>query len=101
MADKEVGSVVYFDPPSQHPWAGLSIMVLSGLMVVFVGLFLQGLLVDLGTGRTAAIVSEQRWLALWLGMAFLDLGFILLLYRKFFMPDKLIVKRRRRKYEDL
>lgn len=101
MADKEVGSVVYYEPPSRHPWAGLTIFVLTILMVVFVGLFVQGVVEDIGVGDTADAVSAQRWLALWLAMAFFDLGIILLIYRRYFMPDKLIVKRRRRKYEDL
>lgn len=101
MADKKVGSTVYYEPPSRHPWAGLTIFFLTGLMVIFVGLFVQGMMEGVGTGDTAAAVSAQRWLALWLAMAFFDLGIVLLLYRRYFMPDKLIVKRRRRKYEDL
>lgn len=101
MAEKEPGSVVYFEPASQHPFAGLTIFVLTILMVVFVGIFVQSWIAGVGTGDTAAVVSAQRWLAIWLGMAFLDFGFILLVYRKYFMPDKLIIKRRRRKYEDL
>jgi hypothetical protein len=32
---------------------------------------------------------------------FIDLAFILLLYRKEFLPDVMIVKKRRRKWEDL
>lgn len=101
MPEKETGSVVYYDPPSEHPLAGATIFVLTILLAVFVGLFVQGFIADLGMGRTSEVVAQQRWLALWLAMAFLDLGFILLIYRKFFIPDKLIVKRRRRKYEDL
>jgi len=36
-----------------------------------------------------------------LALIFLDLAFILLLYRKEFLPDVMIVKKRRRKWEDL
>jgi len=36
-----------------------------------------------------------------LAMIFIDLAFILLLYRKEFLPDVMIVKKRRRKWEDL
>jgi hypothetical protein len=32
---------------------------------------------------------------------FVDLAFVLLLYRKEFLPDVMIVKKRRRKWEDL
>jgi hypothetical protein len=36
-----------------------------------------------------------------LAVIFIDLAFILLLYRKEFLPDVMIVKKRRRKWEDL
>jgi hypothetical protein len=36
-----------------------------------------------------------------LAIIFVDLAFILLLYRKEFLPDVMIVKKRRRKWEDL
>jgi hypothetical protein len=36
-----------------------------------------------------------------LALIFVDLSFILLLYRKEFLPDVMIVKKRRRKYEDV
>ena len=36
-----------------------------------------------------------------LALIFIDLAFILLLYRKEFLPDVMIVKKRRRKWEDL
>jgi len=36
-----------------------------------------------------------------LGLIFIDLAFILALYRKEFLPDVMIVKKRRRKWEDL
>ena len=34
-------------------------------------------------------------------VVFVDLAFILMLYRKEFLPDVMIVKKRRRKWEDL
>jgi hypothetical protein len=36
-----------------------------------------------------------------LAIIFIDLAFILALYRKEFLPDVVIVKKRRRKWEDL
>jgi hypothetical protein len=36
-----------------------------------------------------------------LAVVFVDLAFILALYRKEFLPDVMIVKKRRRKWEDL
>ena len=36
-----------------------------------------------------------------LAIIFIDLAFILMLYRKEFLPDVMIVKKRRRKWEDL
>jgi hypothetical protein len=38
--------------------------------------------------------------AQWLFAIFLLLGFILMIYRRFYMPDVLVVKVRNKKYED-
>jgi hypothetical protein len=41
------------------------------------------------------------YLGFLLAAIFVDLSFVLLLYRKEFLPDVMIVKKRRRKWEDL
>jgi len=44
---------------------------------------------------------SKRYVGALLAFIFIDLAFILLLYRKEFLPDVMIVKKRRRKWEDL
>ena len=46
-------------------------------------------------------VVEQQFMGFALGSALLTLAAILSLYRKFFIPDVMLVKRRKLKYEDL
>jgi len=48
-------------------------------------------------------VNTAMTLEVWslLALIFIDLAFILLLYRKEFLPDVVVVKKRRRKWEDL
>lgn len=75
--------------------AALSIGILTIIEVVFAGLFIFGLVSGWNT------VKDQQLLAFWLGSALLTLGAILSLYRKFFLPDVMIVKKRKLKYEDL
>jgi hypothetical protein len=64
-------------------------------------------LLELQSERAEAVhdaklaVPTQQGQAAWLGGALLALGGILSLYRKFFLPDVMIVKRRKLKYEDL
>jgi hypothetical protein len=41
------------------------------------------------------------YLGFLLAAIFIDLSFVLMLYRKEFLPDVMIVKKRRRKWEDL
>lgn len=82
--------------PAQEPLvAAFAIFLLTILELVFAGLFVWGLV----TGENS--VPEQQFLAFALGAAFLTLAAILSLYRKFFLPDVMIVKRRKLKYEDL
>jgi len=40
----------------------------------------------------------QQMMAFWMGMFFIDLAFIVDLYRKHFIPDTVLVRRRRPKY---
>jgi hypothetical protein len=63
---------------------------------VFVGMFSWGLI-----GGWSKDPFGNMFLGFLLAMIFIDLSFILLLYRKEFLPDVMIVKKRRRKWEDL
>lgn len=68
----------------------------SGLVVAF--LAAPTWVGSLAYGNT---IPQQQAMAFWLGSALLTLAAILSLYRKFFVPDVMIVKKRKLKYEDL
>jgi hypothetical protein len=62
-------------------------------------MFTYGLLNGWGLPRQFA--AGNMFLGGILAAIFIDLAFILILYRKEFLPDVMIVKKRRRKWEDL
>ena len=108
------GDVVRFVPAPEPMVVALSIGVLTLLEMVFALGFLVLLFTSGGTmeGRTFALagghyefqgntVEVQQAEAFLLGGALLTLAAILSLYRKFFLPDVMIVKKRKLKYEDL
>jgi hypothetical protein len=90
------GAIHRYEPPSESTAALIGIVLLTVVEVVFVGLFTYGLVAGWG-------VSEfgNMFLGAILAVIFIDLAFILLLYRKEFLPDVMVVKKRRRKWEDL
>ncbi|HUR69847.1 MAG TPA: hypothetical protein VM370_11435 [Candidatus Thermoplasmatota archaeon] len=108
------GDVVRFDPAPEPMIAALAIGALTLLEMVFAIAFLF-LLFTSGAkhvGQTIALggatftyagntTEVQQAEALLLGGALLTLAAILSLYRKFFLPDVMIVKKRKLKYEDL
>ena len=89
------GDVVRYVPAPEPMVAAAAIAILSLVELVFSGLFIWGLIVLDNS------LESQKMLAFWLGSAILTLGAILSLYRKFFLPDVMIVKKRKLKYEDL
>ena len=89
------GDVVRFVPAPEPMVAALSIGILTLVELAFA----LGFLVVLFASDNS--VEAQQVEALLLGGAFLDLAAILSLYRKFFLPDVMIVKKRKLKYEDL
>jgi len=90
------GDIHRYEPPRESLGAAVAIVVLTLLEVAFVGLFTYGLLNGWGIRETGNI-----YLGTLLGLLFINLGVILALYRKEFLPDVMIVKKRRRKWEDL
>lgn len=76
--------------------AAIAIVILTIIEVVFVGVFTFGLIVGWGTTEVG-----NMYLGTLLALIFIDLAFILMLYRKEFLPDVMIVKKRRRKWEDI
>jgi len=90
------GDIHRYEPARESTAAMIAVVLLTAIEVVFVGLFTYGLVV--GWGRSA---YGNMFLGGLLAAIFIDLAFILLLYRKEFLPDVMIVKKRRRKWEDL
>ncbi|MFB6299512.1 MAG: hypothetical protein ABEH65_04555 [Halobacteriales archaeon] len=90
------GDIHRYEPPRENTAAAIAIVILTIVEIIFVGLFTLGLMT--GWGYTE---YGNMFLGGILAVIFIDLAFILLLYRKEFLPDVMIVKKRRRKWEDL
>ncbi|PSQ28494.1 hypothetical protein BRD09_07530 [Halobacteriales archaeon SW_10_68_16] len=94
------GDIHRYEPARESTAAAVAIVVLTLLEVVLVAVFTYGLLTGWGYPRQFAALGNMFLGALLAGM-FINLSFILVLYRKEFLPDVMIVKKRRRKWEDL
>lgn len=90
------GDIHRYEPARESIVAAIGIVILTFVEVVFVGLFTFGLVN--GWGLTE---YGNMYLGGLLAAIFIDLAFILMLYRKEFLPDVMIVKKRRRKWEDI
>ncbi|MFB6309493.1 MAG: hypothetical protein ABEH35_09195 [Haloarculaceae archaeon] len=90
------GDIHRYEPARESTAAAIAIVLLTIIEVVFVFLFTYGLMSGWGLSETG-----NMYLGAVLAVIFIDLAFILSLYRKEFLPDVVIVKKRRRKYEDL
>ncbi len=90
------GDIHRYEPPRESTAAALAIVLLTVVEIIFVGLFTYGLIGGWGLNEVG-----NMFLGGILAVIFIDLAFILLLYRKEFLPDVMIVKKRRRKWEDL
>ena len=90
------GDIHRYEPPRESPIAAIALVLLTIVEVLLVALFTWGLVDAWGLGEEGNI-----FLGIVLGLIFMNLGIILALYRKEFLPDVMIVKKRRRKWEDL
>jgi hypothetical protein len=90
------GDIHRYEPPRESTAAALGIVLLTIVEIVFIGMFTWGLVSGWGLTPTG-----NMFLGGVLAIIFIDLSFILMLYRKEFLPDVMIVKKRRRKWEDL
>jgi len=90
------GDIHRYEPARESTAAAIAIVLLTVLEVILVFLFTYGLVSGWGLTDTG-----NMFLGGVLAMVFVDLAFILALYRKEFLPDVVIVKKRRRKWEDL
>lgn len=96
MSDNSYGEIHRYEPARESTVAAITIVLLSVLQIVFVGLFTYGLASGWGLSEQGNILMGGL-----LAAVFVNLAFILLLYRKEFLPDVMVVKKRRRKWEDL
>ncbi|GAA0192000.1 DUF7318 family protein [Halobaculum roseum] len=90
------GDIHRYEPARESTAAAIAIVLLTVIEVVFVFMFTYGLVNGWGLSDTG-----NMFLGGILAVIFIDLAFILALYRKEFLPDVVIVKKRRRKWEDL
>jgi hypothetical protein len=90
------GDIHRYEPARESTAAAIAIVLLTIIEVVFVFMFTYGLVSGWGLTDTG-----NMFLGGILAVIFVDLAFILALYRKEFLPDVMIVKKRRRKWEDL
>ncbi|QCJ47650.1 MULTISPECIES: DUF7318 family protein [Haloprofundus] len=90
------GDIHRYEPARESTAAAIAIVLLTIFEVLFVFLFTYGLVSGWGLTDTG-----NMFLGGVLTVIFVDLAFILALYRKEFLPDVMIVKKRRRKWEDL
>ena len=90
------GDIHRYEPARESTAAAIAIVLLTIIEIVFVFLFTYGLVSGWGLTSTG-----NMFLGGVLAVIFIDLAFILALYRKEFLPDVMIVKKRRRKWEDL
>jgi hypothetical protein len=90
------GDIHRYEPARESTAAAIAIVLLTVIEVLFVFLFTYGLVSGWGLSETG-----NMYLGAVLAVIFIDLAFILAMYRKEFLPDVVIVKKRRRKWEDL
>jgi len=90
------GDIHRYEPARESTAAAIAIVLLTAIEVVFVSMFVYGLV-----SGWALTDTGNMFLGGLLAAVFVDLAFILALYRKEFLPDVMIVKKRRRKWEDL
>jgi hypothetical protein len=90
------GDIHRYEPARESTAAAIAIVLLTVVEVVFVFMFAYGLVSGWGLTETG-----NMFLGAILAVIFVDLAFVLALYRKEFLPDVVIVKKRRRKWEDL
>ncbi|HWG89284.1 MAG TPA: hypothetical protein VNZ52_00395 [Candidatus Thermoplasmatota archaeon] len=102
------GDIVRYVPAPEPLGAAFAIFLLTLVEIAFVVMFVWGLsspesfVAEHASWRDMQTKVEiQQFLGVCLAAAILTLAAILSLYRKFFVPDVLILKERKPKYEDL
>jgi hypothetical protein len=93
----EFGQVVRYVPAPEPIGMVVIIAILTIVELALVVTFV----VELFDAPAGNNIVTQEFLAFILGTALFVLAAILSLYRRWFLPDIMIVKRRKQKYEDL
>lgn len=101
MSDNSYGAIHRYEPARESTVAAITIVILSIIQIVLVGMFTYGLTAGWAVGTSTGSEAGNVLLGLLLSAIFINLAFILVLYRKEFLPDVMVVKKRRRKWEDL
>ena len=95
------GDIHRYEPPRESTAAAVGIVLLTVIQVGLVGLFTYGMIAGwasgIGTVLTVRLIEANMFMGGVLTAIFIDLAFIMLLYRKEFLPDVMIVNKRRRK----
>lgn len=94
MPPSQYGDIVRYEEPERP----LSAAVVIGLLTLFELVFVLLLFFSLIRGWKTP--DDQILQSQWLFAIFFILGLILMVYRRYFMPDVLVVKVRNKKYED-
>lgn len=94
LPPNQPGDIVRYEEPERPRHAAIMILILTFFELVFVFLFLFSAVA--GWKDPQSQIEQSQWLF----AVFFILGFILLLYRRYFMPDVMVVKVRNKKYED-
>lgn len=95
-SDSTYGDIHRYEPARESTPAAIAIVLLTLVEVVFTVMFAYGLVSGWGLTEIGNMLLGALF-----ALIFIDLAFVLLLYRKEFLPDVMIVKKRRRKWEDL
>ncbi|MDY6765153.1 MAG: hypothetical protein SV377_05630 [Halobacteria archaeon] len=90
------GDIRRYDPPRESVVGLVAITVLTLIELLLLVVFVWGV----ATGNVTNTASNM-FLGGVLGFIFIDLAFILMIYKVEFLPDMLVIKKRRKKYEDI
>ncbi|MDY6776322.1 MAG: hypothetical protein SV253_09690 [Halobacteria archaeon] len=89
------GDIQRYEPPRESLIGMIAISVLTLIEFVLVGFFIWGI----SSGATSE--AANIFLGGILAFIFIDLAFMLMVYKMEFLPDVLVLKKRRKKYEDI
>lgn len=90
------GDIQRYEPPRESITGMVAITFLVLIEFMLVGVFIWGVATGSVTNMSSNVV-----LGTILAFIFYDLAFILMIYKIEFLPDMLVIKKRRKKYEDI